>query len=184
MSTRSVIARPCEGPEGSWEGVYQHSDGYPRWTGAKLWAFCQPDGVFSPTDQGFGGPPEHVYVDVPSPFHGNLFLLLEKAIDAHPGGWSSFPDDPYPDGDMRYRDTDGLRARATETIEFVYIIHPLRRTMKILTSWSTAPNYRWRRLAEFDLDGPEPDWRIVEAYAGVPIDAFEQMNILACGVRK
>ena len=61
MSTRAVIARQ---DNDGWEGVYQHSDGYPTGLGRELWRTV------------------HTY--------GSLDCFLEDVIDAHPGGWSQF----------------------------------------------------------------------------------------------
>lgn len=44
MSTRSIIARP-EANGDTWKGRYCHSDGYPTWMGARLWALVYRDGL-------------------------------------------------------------------------------------------------------------------------------------------
>lgn len=61
MSTRAVIARQTKD---GWEGVYQHSDGYPTGLGRELWQAV------------------HEY--------DSLEGFLDDVIDAHPGGWSHF----------------------------------------------------------------------------------------------
>ena len=61
MSTRAVIARQTSD---GWEGVYNHSDGYPTALGQELWLSI------------------HAY-DI-------LECFLREVIDAHPGGWSHF----------------------------------------------------------------------------------------------
>jgi hypothetical protein len=61
MSTRAVIAKQT--PYG-WEGIYNHSDGYPTGLGRELWRTVRT-------------------VD-------SLERFLEDVIDAHPGGWSHF----------------------------------------------------------------------------------------------
>jgi hypothetical protein len=63
MSTKAVIARQTGD---GWEGVYQHSDGYPTGLGKELWS-CLYD----------------VY-------DGNLLVFVEGVIDSHPAGWSHF----------------------------------------------------------------------------------------------
>jgi hypothetical protein len=62
MSTRAVIARQTRD---GWEGVYQHSDGYPTGLGRELWRAVHDDS-------------------------DSLESFLADAIDAHPGGWSHF----------------------------------------------------------------------------------------------
>lgn len=61
MSTRAVIARQRND---GWEGVYQHSDGYPTGLGRELWR------TFRTSD--------------------SLDSFLVGVIDTHPGGWSHF----------------------------------------------------------------------------------------------
>lgn len=61
MSTRAVIARQTKD---GWEGVYQHSDGYPTGLGKELWRAVHE--------------------------HDSLETFLGDVIDAHPGGWSHF----------------------------------------------------------------------------------------------
>ena len=63
MSTRAVIARQTND---GWEGVYQHSDGYPTGLGRELWSALHQ---------------EH---------GGNVLAFLHAVIDSHPGGWSHF----------------------------------------------------------------------------------------------
>jgi hypothetical protein len=63
MSTRAVIARQTND---GWEGVYQHSDGYPTGLGRELWSALHH---------------EH---------GGNILAFLYAVIDSHPGGWSHF----------------------------------------------------------------------------------------------
>ena len=73
MSTRSVIARPVEGPEGSFEGRYHHSDGYPSGVGKCLWELAHTQ------------------------FAGDTRAMLRVLLDDHKAGWSSiFGDFPSP----------------------------------------------------------------------------------------
>ena len=55
------------GAVASWVGVYQHWDSYPSSLGPKVWAFLQEHGIEA----------------------------LQRFIEAHPGGFSSFPDSCY-----------------------------------------------------------------------------------------
>jgi hypothetical protein len=64
MSTRAVIARQTSD---GWEGIYQHSDGYPTGLGRELWR-----SLHSPE------------------YNGDIARFLNDVIDAHPGGWSHF----------------------------------------------------------------------------------------------
>lgn len=61
MSTRAVIARQTSD---GWQGVYQHSDGYPTGLGRELWRAVND--------------------------FDSLERFLADVIDAHPGGWSHF----------------------------------------------------------------------------------------------
>ncbi|MFN2490284.1 MAG: hypothetical protein ABR529_11225 [Actinomycetota bacterium] len=63
MSTRAVIARQTND---GWEGVYQHSDGYPTGLGLELWSALHH---------------EH---------SGNVLAFVRAVIDSHPGGWWHF----------------------------------------------------------------------------------------------
>lgn len=63
MSTRAVIARQTSD---GWEGVYQHSDGYPTALGRELWHSLHDE------------------------YREDLARFLDDVIDAHPGGWSHF----------------------------------------------------------------------------------------------
>lgn len=63
MSTRAVIARQTND---GWQGVYQHSDGYPTGLGRELWSALHHEE---------GG-------DVPA--------FVHAVIDSHPCGWSHF----------------------------------------------------------------------------------------------
>lgn len=63
MSTRAVIARQTSA---GWEGVYNHSDGYPTALARELWRSLNEE------------------------FDSNLGPFLATVIDAHPGGWSHF----------------------------------------------------------------------------------------------
>jgi hypothetical protein len=74
MSTRAVIARQTRD---GWEGVYQHSDGYPTGLGKELWHCLRDE------------------------YLGDLIRFVEEIIEAHPGGWSHFckaiPRDLWPE---------------------------------------------------------------------------------------
>lgn len=70
MSTRAVIARVGEA-EGTFRGVYSHSDGYPTWMGPHLWNL--------------------LFVT----FSGDLKKMLAELIDGHPAGWSVFGERCY-----------------------------------------------------------------------------------------
>lgn len=78
MSTRAVIARLTN--EG-WEGIYQHSDGYPTGLGRELWAYLKNE------------------------YDGNLELFLSDVIEAHPGGWSHLARSVPPEQWDAYRDS-------------------------------------------------------------------------------
>jgi hypothetical protein len=64
MSTRSVIARTCEG-EGEFVGRYVHADGMPLTQGPLLFQILRNE------------------------FHGDLKRMLVYMLDKHPAGWSS-----------------------------------------------------------------------------------------------
>ena len=98
-----MIARP-KGK--GFEGVYQHSDSYPTWLGKHLWAAIKE--------------------------RGDVASFLAETIDAHPGGWSSFPelcychqgDDEEPDLIMTDESADWL------FIEWAYVIDPEARRLR------------------------------------------------------
>src|SRR3990167_6687419 len=161
MSTRSVIARPVEGPEGSWEGRYHHSDGYPSGVGKTLW--------------------EHLHGD----YAGDIFGMLQFLIDDHPGGWSSinnhdwsqppgfrnlskpakkswddFFAEEHKKGPACYCHGDRSEKGWLETgggegtKEWLYVIDPLRETFRV-------QGYNVDHT--FPIAGTEPDWAALEA---------------------
>lgn len=62
MSTRAIVARPTDD---GWEGIYNHSDGYPTHLGKTLHNGCREF------------------------FDGNVERMLKFLLDEHPSGWSS-----------------------------------------------------------------------------------------------
>ena len=189
MSTRAVIARQTSD---GWEGVYNHSDGYPTALGRELWLSI------------------HTY-DI-------LECFLREVIDAHPGGWSHYvpaiPRDLWeeyaasgysPDFFARhavrecYCHTRRLIARADSPdharapsgritydpsadgagdLEWAYCFGPGSLTVfqalpsdvrRIGDGYQVATRdiyqlrpYAWQVVGIYSLRGPEPDWGAVE----------------------
>lgn len=165
MSTRSVIARPTEGSEHSWEGRYHHSDGYPSGLGKTLW------------DALHGS------------FAGDIHGLLKLLIDDHPAGWSVINDrdltkpagfvnwGDYPkkaNGETDYaaieklgpacychgaRNEEAWELESSEKDpsdrEWAYVINPLSESLAVYE----ADTRRWHFVGTFSLSGPEPDWK-------------------------
>jgi hypothetical protein len=150
MSTRSVIAVAAGD---GWHGRYTHFDGYPTEAGKEWWC------VF------------HTYADLTS---------FEAAIiTAHPGGYRQAGGECYchdvgddPNGCM-YTDRD--EKEEALMLEWVYVFG--RRVLTIYTNeptgeeqrcensvgrWWMEPCYRWVVVCQVPLDGPEPDWQVIE----------------------
>lgn len=156
MSTRGVIARA---KADGWEGVYQHSDSYPTYLGRHLWAGLHNGR--SPAD------------------------FVAQDIEAHKGGWSSWPDRCY----CHDMDRDGPTMAITDKdvdwlfSEWVYVIDPDSATFSVIrgcvrrdgTHTETAPdgrtweaeNYGCSLVGSFSLDGEEPDWMALECGVGL-----------------
>jgi hypothetical protein len=70
MSTRGIVARVGD-HEGTFRGVYNHSDSYPSWMGPHLWCLLRER------------------------YAGNVEKLVRELIEDHPGGWSCLGDTCY-----------------------------------------------------------------------------------------
>jgi hypothetical protein len=153
MSTRSIIA-VAHGDV--WAGVSCHMDGYPTWQGPRLWATFQVR-------------------------HGGDIAAFEaQELQAHPGGYSGYPDacychaaeDPVEADEEYYTPED--EETCAVLMEWVYVFS--RRVLTVLKSVPTGrtldctgpygawrqPIYRWSMVQQIDLQGTEPDWEEVE----------------------
>jgi hypothetical protein len=153
MSTRSVIA-VAKGD--GWQGIYCHMEGYPTYQGPELWRVWH------------------------TAYLGDLTAFEQGVITGHPAGYSTFPDDCHchnewgdKDGEMLYTHND--EQASALFIEWVYVFS--RRVLTIFTSeptgeqqrcendngrWWMEPAYRWVVVCQVPLDGPEPDWQVIE----------------------
>lgn len=171
MSTRSVIARPVEGPSFAWEGRYHHSDGYPSGVGKTLWELLH------------------------GRFAGEESALLKVLLDDHPAGWSNIIDADWSQepGFLNHRspaegqtwaefsrtcrpqcychgarDEEGQDFITSEGddwgTEWCYVINLFDRTLTVRENvdYETGGKERWRLKAVVPLDGPEPDWSTFE----------------------
>lgn len=151
MSTRGVIAKTTKD---GFEGVYNHSDSYPRWLGRNLWEALHE-----------GQEPR---------------IFVEEWIEAHPGGWADFPEACYCH-DSPQDEPEMIVSQDTVDWLFTawaYAIDPERRTFSVIVGCVLRPGKRVKSHANgqsrefesygsqlvgtFSLDGDEPPWELVE----------------------
>ena len=172
MSTRSVIARPVEGPEGSFEGRYHHSDGYPSGVGKCLWelAHTQFAGethamlrvLLDDHKAGWSS----IFGDFPGPADFSKSAGFDndwhKRYTANPASAATFPPACYCHGDRDEPDTDFIRDTEEDTdTEWAYVIDPTRETIAVYErAGYPGPEY-WKPRGTFPFDGPEPEWEAV-----------------------
>ena len=147
MSTRACVAKVWGD---GWSGVYTHWDGYPTHQGPIIWAKLHEE------------------------CGGNSDVFIERYIDAHPSGWSSFGEICYchnkdfPDHEPMIITSDDERHNQALYTEWVYVIG--KRVLTVYTSDkrdSPLENqYGWEIVAQVPLDGPEPDWGKLEEEVG------------------
>lgn len=184
MSTRGCIARTANG-EG-WQGVYQHWDSYPTGLGKELWERLHSR---------YQGDIEALLVDAidkhPSGWSSFPDVCYCHSDYAKRDG-SKATDSPYykrdaPDGRMTEQTADPL------FIEWVYAFDPENRKLAIFShatvgsltpaqhgtfieAWKLrhldgtievipAKYYVHKLVAIVDLNGEEPDWKIIELAA-------------------
>lgn len=144
MSTRGCIARATGD---GWKGRYNHSDSYPTWLGAEVWAILHER------------------------FGGDAAAFLRYATEEH-SGWSQFGSVCYCHDRGEGADYGWIEERGpcSETtcdplfIEWVYVLDPAARRLTVLCSRNRAGGvYRHVAVGSFSLDGPEPDWEALEA---------------------
>lgn len=158
MSTRGVIAKTAGD---GWVGVYNHFDSYPSGLGEALWHATRP----------------FVATDDPPPAVG-LQHFIEQYIDAHSGGWSSFPDRCYCHDMDRSNEPDMIITSETVDAlfyEYVYIIDPSHCDMIVLGTMSSddirrygfvpmsleSHGYMLVTLGEIDLLADSVDWSVL-----------------------
>lgn len=136
MSTRGCIARVGE-HEGTFKGVYNHSDSYPKFMGPHLWKMLHEK------------------------YQGKLPAMLAEIIDEHSAGWSFIGEECYCHP-KRDRDAEPKGAWITDEdmkdtdIEWVWVFDEANYKLYIR-------DQRYREdVAIVDLHGPEPDWRPIE----------------------
>jgi hypothetical protein len=136
MSTRGCIARVGE-HEGTFTGVYNHSDSYPRYMGPHLWKMLHEQ------------------------YAGNLSAMLREIIDQHSAGWSFVGKECYchPERD---RDPDPQGAWITHEnvrdsdAEWLWVFDEVTNRLYI------RDQRHGEDVAIVDLNGPEPDWAPIE----------------------
>lgn len=150
MSTRAVIARVTGE---TWVGRYHHFDGYPTALGKGLWDLLHGH------------------------FAGDLAAMLAVLIDQHPAGWSSIVECDFSlePGIERMNNkrprcychggTDNKEWEIQETdtehwLEWGYVFDEATRQMRILHWYQDT----WLPVTRVALDGPEPEWKVMEAF--------------------
>ena len=153
MSTRGIIAQ-AKGD--GFEGVYQHSDSYPNGLGPDLWQALQARGAKA---------------------------VVVEDIEAHRGGWSTYPDRCY----CHTMERNGPEMVMTQSqadwlfIEWGYVIDPDSNRLGVVVGLVREPgdhaefserngnrrewredNYGYRLVGSFPIDGPEPEWSVLE----------------------
>ena len=136
MSTRGCIARVGE-HEGTFKGVYNHSDSYPGWMGPRLWKILHDK------------------------YKGDLPAMLATLIDRHSAGWSFIGEECYchpkrerePEPEPDWITHENLQDYG---LEWVWAFDEANYKLYIR-------DQRYREdVAIVDLHGPEPDWKIIE----------------------
>jgi hypothetical protein len=172
MSTRSIIARELgsESPM-QWEGRYHHWDGYPAGVGATL--FDMYNGHFGRFEKDIGGMLEFLIDEHPAGWS----TINEADFSKEPGFGSGGPE-CYCHGD---RNEEGClytnNSKSFAGAEYCYVINADDHTMAVLErvyedgsravqffgvdASDVAENVRWKIIAVVNLDGPEPNWKIM-----------------------
>lgn len=134
MSTRSILARSTG--EGTFRGVYMHSDGYPTWMGKQIWTILH----------------EH--------FHGDLKNFLAETLDKHSGGWSVFGERCYCHNNHRRTSEPDMILTEEEveesTCEWLWAFDEDQNKLFVRDLNNKED------VAVIDLAGPEPSWEIIE----------------------
>lgn len=169
MGTRGIIARIDE--KRGFAGNYHHWDSYPTQLGATLWKLYHGH------------------------FECNLKVMLRVLIDDHPAGWSTINDadftlEPgwsntdlgqinpvcYCHGD-RHKEGHVIYPEDDYGAEWVYVFDEEKNTMAVLMAVDKAGEHvigffgtnpgrqNWRVIANFSLDGEEPDWKALNFFA-------------------
>ena len=140
MATHGIIARVTGD---GFIGSYHHRDSYPSGLGREIWRTLQGR---------FGRDPE---------------AFLRFAIDEHPQGWKSLPDEALRNDGL----TEGLTDRMVDwpSVEWAYAIDPNAGTMAVLKSEIDPATGRYRPhvMATVALGGPEPDWAALDREGGI-----------------
>lgn len=138
MSTRGIIARVGE-HEGTFKGVYNHSDSYPTWMGP------------------------HLFEMLHETYGGNLKQMLKDIIDKHSAGWSSVGTECYchpkrkRDAEPRenWFTSENFDERNTD-IEWLWVFD--EENMKLYV----RDVYHQTDAGIVDLTAPQPDWTPIE----------------------
>jgi hypothetical protein len=140
MATHGIIARVTGD---GFIGSYHHHDSYPSGLGRAAWRAIR------------------------CRFGRDAEAFLAWAIDEHPQGWKSLPDEALRKDGI----SEGLTDRMVDwlSVEWGYAIDPASASMAILKS-DIDPGtgrYRPRVMATVPLDGAEPDWRALDREGGI-----------------
>jgi hypothetical protein len=136
MSTRGCIARVGE-HEGTFTGIYNHSDSYPTFMGPHLWKMFHEQ------------------------YAGNLPAMLREIIDQHSAGWSFVGEDCYCHP-KRDRDPEPQGAWVTHEdmkdadIEWLWVFDESTNRLYL------RDQRYGEDVAIVELNGPEPDWKTLE----------------------
>lgn len=162
MGTRAVIAY-AKGD--SWEGVYNHFDGFPTVTGAVVWAMVQEMGAQRFKQECILDHPEgysSFYADMCYCHHEN-FKNDEHGKDC----WAIFREltkagKPAHAGGMRWAYVVGTNAlTAFMSLPMPKVIRH-RPTKLCKNTWSER-FWGWVPVGTFLFEDPEPDWEDLEA---------------------
>lgn len=132
MSTRGCIARVGE-HEGTFKGVYNHSDSYPGWMGPHLLGMLHGQ------------------------FRDDLASMLRYIIDQHGAGWSSVGSECFchPTSDRKPESPafiTGETLEADTDIEWLWVFDEENHRLYV------RDHRHGSDAATIDLLGPEPDW--------------------------
>jgi len=116
-------------------GVYHHFDAYPQALGKKLFDLAQTR---------------------------DLSDMARELIDDHPAGWIALGErcichGEDPEGPMVVTDQEN-----SDWVQWAYAFDEATRTMGVFRHLASR---QWRLCEVVPLDGPEPDWNLIEAIA-------------------
>lgn len=225
MGTRGCVALK---KESGWEGVYNHYDSYPTCLGSELWKRIQEEGISKfagsllnfTTWRGYLSNGECKYcgkkgLGQPHSIQGEIMGFdSDVGINPSPEIKKNIRSTGYPDPKAEYHeheldgDTSVESTHITNEnpdplfIEWVYIIDPDEKTLKILTNRGKTSDigepvdepwlrddgyweyghcaYRHARIALVSLDGSEPDWNLIqeiEKAIAIPSDFCEREEV-------